>query len=51
MTRITEDMIAKLGLSMLKIGFTKDDYKAAIDAIMSNFTLEVIANFPLKKEK
>ena len=49
MTRITEEMLAKLGMSMLDIGFTNDDIKIAMNAIMHLFTLEVIANIPIKK--
>ncbi|MHA1290881.1 MAG: hypothetical protein ACTSPB_26140 [Candidatus Thorarchaeota archaeon] len=49
MTRITEEMIAKLSLSMIEIGFTLDDVKIALNAIMQTITLEVIANIPLKK--
>ena len=51
MTRITEEMIAKLCLSMLSIGFNIDDVKTALDAIMQTITLEVIANIPLKKRR
>ena len=49
--RITEEMIVKLGLSMLDIGFTNNDIQIALNAIMESYTLEVIANIPLKKEK
>ena len=40
--RITEEMITKLGISMLDIGFTVEDVSTALNAIMSKCALEVI---------
>jgi len=50
LTRITEEMIDKLGIAMLEIGFTVEDCKAALNAIMLNLTTEVLSKIKIKKE-
>lgn len=49
--RINEEMIIKLGLSMIDIGFITQDIDAALNAIMHLYTLETIANIPIPKKK
>ena len=42
MVRITYEMIAKLGLSMIEIGFTKEDIDAALNSIMINLAIKTM---------
>jgi len=50
LVRITEDMIAKLGLSMIEIGFTNEDINAALNSIMIILATETIAKINLEME-
>jgi len=43
MTRITEEMLIALGLSMIKIGFTPKDIDAVLNSITMNLAMEILA--------